>query len=213
LKTLLITICLLPRSPFNKEELCLKGLLVNQELMFTIFKRKKLTEDQLASFFVNSTLKLVESGFEDVVEIINNDPEFARNPGLDKSNFDQFLLIVIAGNLQIQTKYFESIKDARIVDKIFRKLATALNVEASVLKETIAKYQSWMGRINHPSKNTHYAMSKGVFFKYELNQFQTDYFKNMNTPNPIFLKRLDEIIGQFIFNWSDIQENYRITGD
>jgi hypothetical protein len=181
--------------------------------MFTIFKRKKLTEDQLASFFVNSTLKLVESGFEDVVEIINNDPEFARNPGLDKSNFDQFLLIVIAGNLQIQTKYFESIKDARIVDKIFRKLATALNVEASVLKETIAKYQSWMGRINHPSKNTHYAMSKGVFFKYELNQFQTDYFKNMNTPNPIFLKRLDEIIGQFIFNWSDIQENYRITGD
>jgi len=57
----------------------------------------------------------------------------------------------------------------------------------------------------------HYAMSKGVFFKYGLNDYQTEYFKNMNTPNPIFLKRLDEIIGQFIFNWPDIQENYRIT--
>ena len=48
--------------------------------MFTIFKKKKLSEDQLANFFVNSTLKLVETGFEDVAEIINNDPEFLSRP-------------------------------------------------------------------------------------------------------------------------------------
>ena len=59
----------------------------------------------------------------------------------------------------------------------------------------------------------HYAMSKGVFFKYELNKFQSDYFRNMNTPNPIFLKRLDEVIGQFIFNWTEIQDTYRIVED
>ena len=80
-----------------------------------------------------------------------------------------------------------------------------------VLKETIAKYQSWMGRINHPSKNTLYAMSKGVFFKYELNQFQKDYFRNMNTPNPIFLKRLDEVIQQFVFDWAQVKEEFRVT--
>lgn len=181
--------------------------------MFAIFKKKKLTEDQLANFFVNSTIQLVEKGFEDVVEIINNDPEFAKSPALDPAQSDQFLLIVIAGNLKIQSKYFESVRDARLTEKIYRKLASVLAVEPAVLKETIAKYQSWMGRINHPSKNTHYAMSKGVFFKYELNQFQTDYFRNMNTPNPIFLKRLDEIVGQFIFKWEDVLENYRITED
>lgn len=181
--------------------------------MFTIFKKKKLSEDQLANFFVNSTLKLVETGFEDVAEIINNDPEFMSRPNIDPQDYDQFLLIVIAGNLKIQSAQFDNLKGARLSEKIFRKLGTVLQVEPALLKETIAKYQSWMGRINHPSKNVHYAMSKGVFFKYELNQFQGDYFRNMNTPNPIFLKRLDEIIGQFTFDWTKIQDSYRIVED
>jgi len=179
--------------------------------MFTIFKKKKLTEDQLANFFVNSILSLVEEGFQDVVEIINNDPEFIKTPNISKEDYDRFLLVVIAGNIKLMSEHFDSVKDVRITEKIYRKLGTALSVEPMTLKETIAKYQSWMSRINHPSKNTCYAMSKGVFFKYDLNQFQSDYFRNMNTPNPIFLKRLDEVINQFLFNWSDIKENYRIS--
>lgn len=179
--------------------------------MFAIFTKKKITEDQLANFFVNSMVKLVDDGFEDVVEIINNDPEFARNPGLDPNQSDQFLLIALAGNLKLLANHFESIRIARLSERIYRKLGSTLSVEPMVLKETIAKYQSWMGRINHPSKNVHYAMSKGVFFKYGLNEFQTEYFKNMNTPNPIFLKRLDDIIGAFIFDWAEIKETYRIT--
>jgi len=179
--------------------------------MFTIFKKKKLTEDQLANFFVNSILNLVEEGFQDVVEIINNDPEFTKTPNISKEDYDKFLLVVIAGNIKLMSDHFDSVKDVRITEKIYRKLGAALSVEPLTLKENIAKYQSWMSRINHPSKNTRYAMSKGVFFKYELNQFQSDYFRNMNTPNPIFLKRLDEVINQFLFNWNDIKENYRIS--
>ena len=181
--------------------------------MFTIFKKKKLTEDQLANFFVNSILRLVEEGFGDVAEIINNDPEFLKRPNIQKWESDKFLLVVVAGNMKLLGNQFESVRDVRITEKIYRKLAVALSVDPMVLKETIAKYQSWMSRINHPSKNTHYAMSKGVFFKYELNQFQTDYFRNMNTPNPIFLKRLDEIISQFIFNWDELKEKYRVVED
>jgi len=52
-----------------------------------------------------------------------------------------------------------------------------------------------------------------VFFKYDLNQYQTDYFRNMNTPNPIFLKRLDEIINQFVFDWQELKEKYRVVED
>ncbi|MEX2595433.1 MAG: hypothetical protein WEC59_00780 [Salibacteraceae bacterium] len=179
--------------------------------MFTIFKKKKITEDQLANFFVNTTLQLVEEGFKDVAEIINNDAEFLIQPQVSEEDFDRFLLVVIAGNMKLMNAHFESVKDVRIAEKIYRKLAKALGVEPMVLKETINKYQSWMSRINHPSKNTLYAMSKGVFFKYELNQFQKDYFRNMNTPNPIFLKRLDEIVSQFIFDWSEIKDNYRVS--
>ncbi|GAB5539080.1 MAG: hypothetical protein Salg2KO_11830 [Salibacteraceae bacterium] len=181
--------------------------------MFTIFKKKKLTEDKLANFFVNSTLKLVETGFDDVVEIIKNDPEFETPPVLDRNQIDPFLLIVIAGNIKLLEGRFDTARNARLTEKIYRKLASQLSVEPSILKETIAKYQSWMGRINHPSKNVHYAMSKGVFFKYNLNQYQGEYFRNMNTPNPISLKRLDDVVGQFIFNWDELQENYRVAED
>lgn len=181
--------------------------------MFTIFKKKRLTEDQLANFFVNSILQLTETGFEDVCAIINNDPEFARSPELNKEDSDQFLLVIIAGNIKFLARHFENARDVRVAEKIYRKLASVFSAEPAVIKETIAKYQSWMGRINHPSKNVHYAMSKAIFYKYELNQFQTDYFRNMNTPNPIFLKRLDEVVGQFIFDWEGLQENYRIVED
>jgi len=179
--------------------------------MFSIFKKKKITEDQLASYFVNSLTQLTENGFEDVCEIINSDPEFLISPTLDKEKYDKFLLIVLAGNLQMMGKHFEHVKDVRLTEKIYRKLAAAFSTEPAMVKEIIAKYQSWMSRINLPSKNIHYAMSKAVFHKYELNQYQTDYFRNMNTPNPIFLKRLDEIVGQFIFNWETFLEDYRIT--
>ena len=181
--------------------------------MFTIFKKKKLTEDHLAHFFVNSTLKLIDSGFEDVCEIINNDPEFATRPNLNADQYDQFLLIVMAGNIKLMAANFEAIRSARLAEKIYRKLSSTLKVEPGALKETISKYQSWMGRINHPSKNVHYSMSKGVFFKYNLNEFQADYFKNMNTPNPIFLKRLDEIVGEIIFDWENLRADYRIVED
>lgn len=181
--------------------------------MLSIFKKKKLTEDQLANFFVNSLIKLVDSGFSDVVEIINNDPEFLKRPEISKEDYDRFLLVVIAGNMKMLSGNFDTSRDLRLSERIYRKLAAALGVEPMVLKETIAKYQSWMSRINHPSKNTLYAMSKGVFFKYDLNRFQKDYFRNMNTPNPIFLKRLDEVMSQFIFNWTEIRETYRVVED
>ena len=42
--------------------------------MFSIFTKKKITAEKLANFMANSTLKLVESGFDDVIEIIENPP-------------------------------------------------------------------------------------------------------------------------------------------
>lgn len=178
--------------------------------MFSIFKKKKLSEDQASQLFVNSIVRLVDEGFDDVVEIIKNDPEFERTPVIDPASVDKFLLIVIAGNISLIGKYFNRNQDVLIIDKSIRKFASILGVEPNVLKETLNKYQSWMSQINQPSKNTIYAMSKGIFYKYELNQYQSEYFKNMNTPNPIFLKRLDEIVSQFIFDWNDLIENFRI---
>ena len=48
-----------------------------------------------------------------------------------------------------------------------------------------------------------YGMSKAVFHKYGLNEYQDEYFRRMQAPNPLFLKRMDD--------FSDIRELYPDT--
>jgi hypothetical protein len=67
-----------------------------------------------------------------------------------------------------------------------------------------------MAHVNFPSKNILYSMSKAVFFKYELNQYQDEYFRSMNTPNPIFLKSLDEVMRNFIWDWEAFCDKYKV---
>jgi hypothetical protein len=74
----------------------------------------------------------------------------------------------------------------------------------------VREYQGFMGRINTPSKNTLYAMSKAVFFKYDLIDCQDEYFRAMKTPNPIFCKNLDEVLRNFLWDWEAFNEKYKV---
>jgi hypothetical protein len=67
-----------------------------------------------------------------------------------------------------------------------------------------------MNRVNAPSKNTLYAMSKAVFYKYNLMDFQDEYFRGMKTHNPIFCKNLDEIMRNFLWDWEAFNEKYKV---
>ena len=84
-------------------------------------------------------------------------------------------------------------------------------MEFDKLEGILREYQSYLGRVNHPSNNNLYAMSKAVFFKYELGQYQEDYFRNMNAPNPLFLKRLDEAMELYMFNWAQTTVDYNLS--
>ena len=61
------------------------------------------------------------------------------------------------------------------------------------------------------TKNILYGMSKAVFFKFKLGQFQEDYFAQLNTPNPIFLKRIDNLIENYIWDWKSFFDKTKIT--
>jgi hypothetical protein len=67
-----------------------------------------------------------------------------------------------------------------------------------------------MTRVNHPSKNMVYAMSKAVFFKYELSEYQDEYFKRMQAPNPMLLKRLDMVMECYLWNWDSFFKKFKI---
>jgi hypothetical protein len=179
--------------------------------MFAIFGKKKVKENVVANIFVNTILNTIDSGFIDVVGVINDAPEFTTSPNLTINNDDAFVLIILAANLNYIPANLKNQQDERLKQLIITKFSNAFGVEEEQLKEVIGNYQCYLAKVNHPSKNTRYAMSKAIFGKYHLNQFQDEYFQNMNSPNPMFLKRLDEVLESFLWNWDTYTDKFHIV--
>ena len=179
--------------------------------MFAIFGKKKIKEDLAANIFVNSVLDTIDEGFPMVVDIINDSPEFVSSPNLSAENIDGFTFIVIAANMNfVCDKLPHSVCDS-MNSLIIDKFSQAFDVDVEQFEKAIKKYQDYLCKVNHPSKNTLYAMSKAIFGKYGLNQFQDEYFKNMKSPNPMFLTRLDEAMENFIWNWDAFNQKHQIV--
>ena len=79
------------------------------------------------------------------------------------------------------------------------------------IKNYLEEYSSYISRVNHPSKNILYGMSKAVFFKFNLGKHQEDYFAQLNSPNPIFLKRIDNIMENYLWDWNALFNKHKIT--
>jgi hypothetical protein len=183
----------------------------NKGIMLSFLTKKKLTEDKLADSFVYGILQLVDEGFPAVAEMINADPEFETSPSVQAEKADKFLMIVLAGNLQLISCQFHDYRDVRLTDKMLSRLSSLLEIEKDKLKQHISSYQAFINRVNQPSKNTLYGMSKAVFYKYDLNTCQTEYFRKMNSPNPLFFKRLCDIMNNFVWEWDQVSATYKIV--
>jgi len=178
--------------------------------MFGLAIRKRIDEEKLANIFVNSLLEAVENGFVDIAEMINDDSAFEVSPQVDKQAYDQFLLIIITGNLSFLKQSNEIDQNESLESKIIEKYAQLFNIDKPVFENLIEKMQSFVSQVNFPSKNYLYGLSKAVFFKYNLNQYQESYFRTMNSPNPLFLKRMDELISLFMWDWDTFFKKHKI---
>lgn len=172
--------------------------------------KKKLSDNQLANVFMNGILEMVENGFGEVAQMINEDPAFVNSPDIPEAKNGQFSMIVLVANLSSLESTFEVEYAVRVENLIFEKLGAMMQITAAEAQETVREYQKFMLRINHPSKNMVYAMSKAVFHKYNLNDFQDEYFRRMQAPNPLFLKRMDAIVGNFLWDWDAFFKKFRI---
>ena len=173
--------------------------------MFSSFTKKKLSDNQVANVFINGIFDSVDKGFAEVAAMINEDSVFVKSPNISSADSGQFGLIVIVGNLSFLESTFESDQAARV-----EKLAPIYEMSVGDFQNMIREYQSFIMRVNHPSKNWIYGMSKAIFHKYGLSEFQDDYFKRMQAPNPLFLKRMDEVMINFVWNWDAFFKKFRI---
>jgi hypothetical protein len=144
-------------------------------------------------------------------DFIADSPEFVRTPNIKEDDFGKFFMIVVAANFSFIPDHFQDGHDREIIRRSVEKMSNVFDVDVETFARKLKDYRSLLNRVNMPSKNMLYAMSKAIFVKYELNEFQEDYFRSLKTPNPIFLKNLDEITKQFVWDWNSFSEKYKIV--
>ena len=179
--------------------------------MLALLRKKKLTDNQVANIFVNGIVETAETAFPELAGFMNDCAEFSARPNIDEKDYGRFLMIIVSANLSQISKHFTGGHDKRIARLCLEKFAHVFELKPEDFARKIKGYKNFMARVNHPSKNPVYAMSKAMFFKYKLNDFQEEYFKSLNTPNPIFLKNLDEWMKNFLWDWTTFTEKYRIV--
>ena len=180
-------------------------------MLATLFGKKKLTEDKAANIFVNSLIQVVENSFPDIVDNIKSDGEFIKTPSISKIDSDKFLMIVLAGNLKYLSRYLSSAEEIILKAKIIEKFGIVFGLSYTEMKAIVDEYTSFIHRVNHPSRNTLYGMSKAVFFKYKLGQYQDEYFSQLNAPSPILLKRMDNVMENFLWDWDTFFDKYKFN--
>ncbi len=178
--------------------------------MLSLFTKKKISDDTLSNIFVNGLLKLVEDGFEEIKVILQNESEFDVKPNVDSFKVDAFLFIVLAGNMNSLPKHFTALEHIKLQDSIQSKISSSLGITKEELKNKIQQMHHLFYKLNHPSKNTKYAMSKAIFHEYQLYNCQDEYFRKMKVPNPVILKKMNEIMDLFIWDWDVVLKKYKI---
>jgi hypothetical protein len=179
-------------------------------MLGTLIKRR-LSDNQVANVFINAIFDSVDNGFKEVASLINEDAVFMKSPEISNTESGEFGMIVIVGNLSFLESTFEAEQAGRVEKLIFEKLARIYDMSDADFEKLVRDYQSFITRVNHPSKNMIYGMSKAMFHKYGLNEFQDEYFKRMQAPNPLFLKRLDEVMANFIWDWDVFFKKYKLS--
>ena len=178
--------------------------------MFRTLIKKKLTDNQVANIFINAIFDSVDKGFQEIASLINEDPVSVSSPSIEETASGEFGMIIIVGNLSFLESTFDADQASRVESLIFKKLAKIYDMDEEDFIKLIRGYQKFISRVNHPSKNWIYGMSKAIFHKYKLNEFQDEYFKRMRAPNTLFLKRMDEVVANYIWNWDAFFKKYGI---
>ncbi len=181
-------------------------------MITTIFGKKKISVDKLANVLVNAVVRSMEHGFPLISAELNEAPEFLTCPDIHILEEKPFSTILLAGNLIDITPHLNAGQDWLLVSLAIEKFARTQGEPSIEMEERIRSTQSLIKRGNAPSKVTLYGMSKALFHQYDLYQFQEPYFRDLKAPNPVLLKRVNNLMEHFLFSGEELCDQFRITG-
>jgi hypothetical protein len=63
--------------------------------------KRKLSEEQVAHVFVETTFETVEQGWPELAAFLNESDGFIQCPKLDPEDYGRFLMIIVSANIQL----------------------------------------------------------------------------------------------------------------
>mgnify|MGYP001334560967 FL=1 len=175
-------------------------------------KKKKVKAELAATIYVNLLNNVIEVGFVEIKDFINNNNNLEDNPNLTNLDIDWFKNIVFLGNIKNLNIFFEEndSSDLRgyILDEMYKELSKS---DQHLAIERFLDYENYFDELLIENEDSIGAMAYGIFEKYNINEFQGDLFKRKNKPNPIFYNELKNLLTHFIWNWEDYLEKNKLS--
>ena len=167
-------------------------------------KKKKVKAELAAAIYVNLLNNVIEVGFVEIKDFINNNNNLEENPNLTNEDVEWFRNIIFLGNMQNLGTFFEEKESAilrgLILDEMHKELSEN---EQHLAIERFLDYENYFNELLVENEYSINAMAYGIFEKYNINEYQGDLFKRKNKPNPIFYNELKNLLKHFLWNWED----------
>ena len=174
-------------------------------------KKKKVKGALAAAIYVNLLNNVIEAGFIEIKDFINNNNNLEDNPNLTDDDVEWFRNIIFLGNMKNLDTFFEEkesiILRGFILDEMHEELSKD---EQHLAIERFLDYENYFNELLIENEYAINAMAYGIFEKYNINKYQGDLFKRKNKPNPIFYNELKNLLEHFMWNWEDYLEKNKI---
>lgn len=178
--------------------------------LFGFSKKEKVTVKDLASVYSRTLFEVIDLGFPEIIEFVNDNRKFEESPNLKKEDANWFLMIVFAANNHCLSDHFDDSTVHCLHHASLNELIRFLELEEDVVRDMFLDYESFFKEQYSDDISTEKAMAKSIFIKYNLNEYQGDLLKNQNEANPVFLQELTDLMSNFIWNWSDYLSKYKL---
>ena len=135
-----------------------------------------------------------------------------ESPKIKHNQIEWFLYIVFSTNLHNLHYHFESNQLNRlrilVIDEFIESLEGR---EHDLTLEQINNYEEYIISLDSVISDLPKSMATAIFNKYGINNCQLDHFQKINTPNPIIIKSIEEATKNYIWNWPDFLEKYKMV--
>ena len=142
--------------------------------LFGFSKKEKVTVKDLASVYSRTLFEVIDLGFSEIIEFVNDNRKFEESPNLKVDDANWFLMIVFAANNHCLPSFFDDHIVHRLHHASLNELIKFMDLEEDLVRDMFIDYENFFKEQYSEDITIEKAMAKSIFVKYNLNEYQGD---------------------------------------